>query len=108
MVVKIGTEFTGVDLVYRDGHNHVDTFSELMTAESRLAGVIMELGHPVSWLLTGNNAGVDLLITARVYRFEHRVLRNYLLGVDNDESEEQRKIYLYSLRAYRGSQAHIK
>lgn len=83
------------------------TFSELIAVESKFAGVITELGHPVSWLISGDDVHADVLVTARVYQFAHRTLRNYLLNIDTEEADEQRKIFLHGLRAYQSVHSQI-
>lgn len=105
--VKIGVEFTGVDLIYRDEVNHVDSFTDLIGMESRNAGVVMELGHPVSWMLTGRTTHADELVVARVYRFGHRTLRNHILQVVGEEADTHRQIFLHGLRAYQSIRADI-
>lgn len=107
VTVKVGNAFTRVDLVYRDEHSHVTTFTELMSMESRYAGVIMELGHPVSWIAANRDGVEDSLTTTRVYRFAHRVMRNWVLEVDDNGSHEQEKVLLHGLRAYCGQNAVI-
>lgn len=105
--VKIGVDFTGVDLIYRDEVDHVNSFTDLIEMESRNAGVVMELGHPVSWMISGRTAQADELVVVRVYRFGHRTLRNSILGITGEEVDVHRQIFLHGLRAYQDIKSDI-
>lgn len=107
VTLKIGSVFTRVDLIYRNEHNHVNTFTNLMSMESRYAGVIMGLGHPVSWIATNRDVDEDSLTTMRVHRFAHCVLRNWMLEIGGEGAQEQEKILLHGLRAYQGQSIRI-
>lgn len=105
--VKINNEFTSVDLIYREGERHVESFTSLITMESKYVGVLMELGHPVSWSLQDREGGVELLVSARVYRFAHRVFRDWCFDVVGNAAQEHKDIYYYCLKAFQSQEADI-
>lgn len=99
VTVKVGLCFNDVTLIYRNEPTHVENFTTLIQMETRYGGVVLEFGHVISWFLHNDWTNEGALVQARALRFGHRVLRNTILEIADDDSERHRDVLLHSLRA---------